>query len=99
MKIVRVGEAKNNLSRHLAYVRRGGRVRIMDRNVPVADLVPVEPAPEDGTGDAAEIASLERRGVARRGKSGSLPSDLLKPGPGKRARVLEALLEERRSSR
>lgn len=98
MKIVRVGEAKNNLSRHLAYVRRGGRVRIMDRNTPVADLVPVEPA-VDGSGDAAEIQSLEKRGVARRGKSGPLPSDLLKPGPGKRARVLDALLEERRRSR
>ena len=46
MKTVNISDAKNNLSRHLEYVRRGGRVRILDRNTPVAELVPIEPGAE-----------------------------------------------------
>src|SRR5688572_27519366 len=96
MRTVKISDAKNNLSRHIEYVKRGGRVRILDRDVPVADLVPIDPARGD---EADEILDLERRGIARRGKAGPLPRDLLLPGPGRRAGVLRALLEERESSR
>ncbi|HEY3356093.1 MAG TPA: hypothetical protein VGQ83_22765 [Polyangia bacterium] len=99
MKMVKIADAKNNLSRHLAYVRRGGRIRILDRDTPVADLVPVE-ASVGGETDDAELKALERRGVVRRGAGGPVPRDLLRPGPGgPRAGVLEALLEERRGGR
>lgn len=94
MKQVKIADAKNNLSRYLAYVRRGGRVRILDRSAPIADLVPIEPgsANEDG----AIVASLERRGIARRGKPGPIPRDLLEPGPpDPKGAVLAALLEDR----
>ncbi len=99
MRRVKISDAKNNLSRHLQYVRRGGRVRIFDRNTPVADLVPVEEdlSPDD---DDAVLASLERRGIVRRGKPGPVPKEILEPGPADpEERVLGALLDERRRGR
>jgi hypothetical protein len=62
----------------------------------VAELVPALP---DGDDDAV-LARLEKGGHVRRGKGGPVPADLLRPGPaGSRAGVLDALIEERRSSR
>jgi antitoxin (DNA-binding transcriptional repressor) of toxin-antitoxin stability system len=99
MRSVKIGEAKNNFSRHLAYVKRGGRVRIFDRDKPVADLVPVDTS-EASTADDELLADLERSGLVRRGKSGPLPREILTPGPrDPSARLLQALLEERRRSR
>ena len=99
VKQVKISEAKNNLSRYIKYVSRGGRVRILDRDVPVADLVPVE-AHIASDEDSRLLADLARRGLVRLGERGPLPRELLRPGPrGKRgragARVLAALLEER----
>jgi len=97
--MVKISNAKAHLSRHLEYVRRGGRIRILDRDTPVADLVPVEPGALDSEDDRL-LAALERRGVLRRGRGGPLPRELLRPGPGGgRAGVLDALLDERRRSR
>ena|SRR5450432_74388 len=95
MRIVKIADAKNNLSRHLRDVRRRGRVRILDRDTPVADLVPVEPL---GAGDdALSLADLERRGLIRRGVGGPLPRWVLQPGPADpKGRALAALLEERK---
>ncbi|MBI4616717.1 MAG: type II toxin-antitoxin system Phd/YefM family antitoxin [Planctomycetes bacterium] len=99
MKIVKIADAKAHLSRYLDHVRRGGRVRILDRSTPVADLVPVE-ADGGGEGDEALLAMQERRGLVRRGKRGPMPKELLQAGPGgPRAGVLDALLAERRESR
>src|SRR3990172_8315635 len=99
MRIVKISDAKNNLSRHLEYVRRGGRIRILDRDTPVADLVPVEENLSPGEDDAL-LASLERRGIVRRGKPGPVPRELLRPGPADpKGRVLAALLDERRTGR
>jgi len=98
MKVVQIAEAKTQLSSHLAYVKRGGTIRIVDHDRPVADLVPVQP--DNDVDDAALLASLEKRGLLRRGKGGPIPADLLRPGPaGNRPGVLDALLEERRNSR
>lgn len=101
MKVVKVAEAKSRLSRYLQYVRRGGRVRIYDRDTPVADLIPVEPRPgEEQDEDEQLLLGLERRGVLRRGQAGPIPPELLHRGPdGGRAHVVEALLEERRQGR
>jgi|GEM_PF-960958 antitoxin (DNA-binding transcriptional repressor) of toxin-antitoxin stability system len=99
MRVVKVGDAKNNLSRHLAYVQRGGRVRILQRDLPVADLVPIDSVPV-ASSEEADLARLERLGLIRRGNQGPLPRELMRAGPStKRARVTEALLNERRSSR
>jgi antitoxin (DNA-binding transcriptional repressor) of toxin-antitoxin stability system len=105
MRRVKTGYAKNNLSRLLDCVRRGGRVRILDRNTAVADLVPVEPeAPvEPDAEDDAEalLASALRRGVIGTAPpSGPYPPDLIAPGPrGRRgASALSELLAERQGS-
>jgi prevent-host-death family protein len=103
VKQVKISEAKNNLSRYLAYVARGGRVRILDRDVPVADLVPVEPTGDEDVDP--ELANLARCGLLRPGEAGPLDKLLFQPGPrgkkGARAgsRVLDALLLDRRDGR
>jgi antitoxin (DNA-binding transcriptional repressor) of toxin-antitoxin stability system len=98
VKSVKIADAKNHLSRHLAYVKRGGRVRIFDRDTPVADLVPVEPSSKSV--DHELLADLERSGLARRGAPGPFPRDVLRPGPSDRgSRLRRALLEERRKSK
>jgi antitoxin (DNA-binding transcriptional repressor) of toxin-antitoxin stability system len=98
MKLVRVTEAKKELAHHLEYVKRGGTIRIVEHDRPVADIVPIR-ADHDSDDDAL-LARLERRGLVRRGKGGPIPADLLRPGPaGHGAGVLDALIEERRSSR
>jgi prevent-host-death family protein len=42
MKQVRIAELKARLSEHLRYVRRGHVLTVLDRETPVARLVPVE---------------------------------------------------------
>lgn len=98
MKVVRVAEAKKELAHHLEYVKRGGTIRIVDHERPVADLVPIR-AESDGDDDAL-LDRLEKRGLVRRGKGGPVPADLLRPGPpAGDTGVLNALVEDRRSSR
>lgn len=98
MKSAKISELKNNLSKFLAYVRRGGTVRVFDRDRPVADLVPCR-AGENGPAAEAVLAELERAGVVRRG-TGVLPADFLsKTLPVARRSVLAALLDERAESR
>jgi prevent-host-death family protein len=96
-----VREAKNRLSALLARVRRGARIVITDRGVPVALLVP----PAEGAGAelarAARVGSLVRGGlVARRRKAPSAaflatPPVALSEG----ASAVEALLAERAGGR
>jgi prevent-host-death family protein len=68
MQLVKIADLKNNLSRHLARVRRGGQITVMDRDTPVARLVPFTPT-EPGTGKAAtertaaRVDDLVRQGV------------------------------------
>ncbi len=42
MKEVRIADLKARLSEHLRYVRRGHVLTVLDRDTPVARLVPVE---------------------------------------------------------
>jgi prevent-host-death family protein len=42
MRKVRIADLKARLSEHLRYVRRGHVVTVLDRDTPVARLVPVE---------------------------------------------------------
>ena len=98
MKVVRIADAKKELAHHLEYVKRGGTIRIVDHQRPVADLVPIRAA-SDGD-DEVLLDRLERRGLVRRGKGGPVPADILRPGPPARdAGVLNALVEDRRGSR
>jgi len=98
VKSAKISELKNNLSRLLAYVRRGGTVRVFDRDRPVADLVPCVPSSADDDVGAI-LADLERDGILRRG-SRRLPAGFLKRKlPKAKVSVLAALLDERSEGR
>jgi prevent-host-death family protein len=100
MKTVKLSEAKNNLSRYVAEVRAGGRIRVAVRGRPVVELVRIEgPEPLDEWED--EVVALVRRGLVRgpRRRPGAA-RELLRPGPPLRGRALSStLVEGRRSSR
>jgi antitoxin (DNA-binding transcriptional repressor) of toxin-antitoxin stability system len=40
MKRIRIADLKARLSRHLRFVRRGGTVVVLDRETPIARIVP-----------------------------------------------------------
>jgi len=46
MKVVRIAELKARLSQYLREVRRGHTLTVMDRQTPVASLIPYAPAGE-----------------------------------------------------
>lgn len=99
MKSASISEAKNRLSAYIDLVRKGETVLITDRNIPVAQLVPLQAAAS--ADEEAWLVSLERKGLVRRaGKRGA--SALLKKAPRKlpsAANVLDALVDERRNGR
>jgi len=98
MKRASISEAKNRLSALIDRVRRGERVVIEDRGVPVARLDPMLDLPED---DEGRLARLERAGLARR-PEGAVPHAVLKtapPRPSRGARLSRAVLDERAEGR
>lgn len=96
MKEAHISEVKNQLSRYLALVRKGEIVRILDRQRPVAQIVPISHATEGRTVGVEALAEMERKGLIRRG-TGRIDREILEADPpGKPAGVLEALLEERK---
>ncbi len=102
MKVANLADVKNDLSRFVAQVRRGGRVRILVRGVPAADLVPVGSEAGASHDDAALLLELEKLGLVRRGSAVSPAEErqLARPGPRVRGRrAVEALLAERRAGR
>jgi prevent-host-death family protein len=44
MKTARIAELKSRLSEYLRAVREGATVTILDRNTPVAEIVPIQQA-------------------------------------------------------
>jgi len=108
--MVKIAELKNNLSRHLAHVRQGGQITVLDRETPVARIIPFLPAePRVGEEDAAagtaaeRIAELARQGLVSPGDPRAVADSLasrppLRVPPGA-PRALDVLLEMRRESR
>ncbi len=104
MKKANIANVKNNLSRYLEYVKKGGKVRIFDRDTPVAEILPFKnegpPAAQD---DQRRLRSLEEKGVLSRASTrleASFFQSIPSIGPDQNvAGVLDALLEERRSGR
>lgn len=98
MKRAKIAELKNNLSRYLEHVKAGGSVIVLDRDRPVAQIVPLPGGGRHGAGgDDARLARLERRGLIRRG-TGGLPEWLGRRRPPRlRGSVLRDLLAERES--
>ncbi len=98
MKRASITEAKNQLSALIDRVRRGERVVIEDRGVPVARLDPMPGVPDDHEG---RLGRLERAGIARR-PSAPLPRAILQtppPRPARGARLSQAVLDERAQGR
>jgi antitoxin (DNA-binding transcriptional repressor) of toxin-antitoxin stability system len=111
MRRVNIANLKNDLSRHLRHVRAGGDVVVLDRDTPVARIVPFSRAVGAGSRgartddywDAARIAALERGGILSRPDSPSpagwartlRAAKLPKGTPG----AVEGLLQARRESR
>ena len=98
MKRASITEAKNQLSALIDRVRRGERVIIEDRGVPVARLDSMPDLTED---DGGRVARLERAGLARRPQAPT-PRALLEsapPRPSGGARLSRAVLDEREEGR
>lgn len=92
MKTATISHAKNHLSELLAGVKRGETVLILERDRPIARIVPVEPSERD---DDERLADLERRGIIRRAMRPArktLPPPIELP---EGVSILEALLRER----
>ncbi len=96
MRRASISELKTSLSEYLLGVKNGEEILVTERGRPIARLVPAL---------NAERASdrknrLIRAGVLRAG-SERLPSDLWKPSSIRdpEGKVLQGLLEERRSGR
>jgi prevent-host-death family protein len=95
VKEAQISELKNQLSRYLAFVRKGEVVRIVDRNRPVAQIVPIAQAVEGRPVGTEALAEMERKGLIRRGTHRLAPEILDSDPPGQPVGVLAALLEER----
>ena len=96
-----IREAKNRLSALLARVRRGARIVITDRGVPVALLIPPADAGGAELARTARVDGLVRGGlVARRRKA---PSRAMLTAPpiamSKGTSAVETLLAERAGGR
>lgn len=113
MQAVKIADLKNNLSRHLARVRRGGELTVLDRDTPVARIVPFSHA-DTGThrtagrsggqtGAAERVAELERQGVLSPGNPQAVSEWLAEHQPMVRpagaASAVELLLEMRSEPR
>ncbi len=105
MNKVKIADLKNNLSRHLARVRRGGEITVLDRDTPVARIVPFVQARGSSQGDRAaaeRLDDLARQGIVSPGDPQALaqwlddhqPIHLPRGSQG----ALSALLEMRRDS-
>ncbi len=97
MKHAKISQLRDHLSRYLDRVRAGGEVIVLDRERPIARIVPITEGARAPVGDAERLASLERRGLVRRG-TGRLPAWWSKHRPVRvRGSVLVDLRAERDS--
>jgi prevent-host-death family protein len=87
MKNVKIAELKSRLSEYLRHVRRGHPLTVMDRETPIARIVPYESEPG--------------RMVVRQPVPGAPPLAEVPLPPPLRLRqdAVELLLEERRADR
>ena len=99
MKKASITEAKNQLSRLIDQVKEGNTVLILDRNIPVARLTPVDEA-QMASSDL--IAGLVRNGLAREPETSldarkftARSMAKLKKGTS----AVAAVIDERRASR
>jgi prevent-host-death family protein len=96
MKNARISELRDGLSEYLARVRKGETVIVYDRDTPIARIEPIAPADQSLP---EWVREAERRGILTPPKirdGAKLPPPVKTAKP---ARLVEALIEERRSGR
>lgn len=103
MKTANITSLRTHLSRILETVRQGEEVEILDRNVPIARLVPVRPATKPRQGGIPPwLEQLRRTGAVRMGTLKPV-REILRGFPrGTRPigdAAVKAILEERRAER
>ena len=86
MRTVKIAELKARLSEHLRYVRRGHVLTVLDRDTPVARVVPM------GGSDALRVRAPAKH--VRRLQNVTLPAPLRVD-----VDVVDLLLEERQGER
>jgi prevent-host-death family protein len=93
MKTASVTELKARLAHYLRMVRRGTEVQVLERGVPIARLVGIQPA---SGRDNERVERLAKAGVLRRG-SGDLSWVLDQPRvtTASKPELSEALVEDR----
>jgi antitoxin (DNA-binding transcriptional repressor) of toxin-antitoxin stability system len=64
MNSVNIADLKNNLSRHLARVREGAELTVLDRDTPIARILPFAPRPISGR--AADVTTADREAARAR---------------------------------
>jgi antitoxin (DNA-binding transcriptional repressor) of toxin-antitoxin stability system len=97
MQYAKIGQLRDGLSRYLDQVRDGSEILVLDRDRPVARIVPAGASRPAPGGDAERLLDLERRGILRRGK-GRYPAVLRRGRPARvRGSVLADLRAERES--
>ena len=102
MKTTNITTLRTHLSKILDAVRQGEEVEILDRNIPVARLVPVGPGQKTAKGRLPPwIEKRRRAGVVRVGTLKPV-AEILRgfPRDAKRSSnaAVDAILEERRET-
>lgn len=103
---VKIAELKNGLSRYVGAVREGAEIIVLDRDTPVARLIPFapreagrKPGIKDDYWTPDRLATLEGQGTIRRAparRDGAVPAP--RPLPAGTPSVVELLLQARRES-
>ena len=97
MRTAKISELKARLSAHIEYVKRGEEVLILDRNTPVARLVPAVPAGTEDSWMRSLIAS--GAAVAPRDPSNRAKFEPRPVGPVIPQKVIDRVWEEEREGR
>src|SRR5690349_19333327 len=92
---VKIATLKNGLSQYLEAVRRGGEIVVIDRDTPIARIVPY------GAHGSGRLAELVKNGTVRRGSAAGVRRWLESERPAKLpkgASAVKELIRERRES-
>lgn len=99
MEKTTISQLKARLSAYLKKVRAGQTILILDRDEPIARLERVGGPASGPAGGDDRLLRLERAGLLRRATGRLSVGALRKPAARTKARVLDALIEDRRSGR
>jgi antitoxin (DNA-binding transcriptional repressor) of toxin-antitoxin stability system len=97
MRTAKISELKAKLSAHIQYVKNGEEVLVLDRNIPVARLVPAGPS----VGEDARMQRLIAKGIITPPKM-PRPEGFRLPRPAGRMisdQVMERVWREERDGR